>query len=538
MRTSLLLIFLLILNGTAFADTHTAEDCQNTVAHPHVQDAVDAAAANDTVAVPAGSCTWTSAVTVTKGIILQGSGRDTTLITSNLTGSGGLIEYQPSEAAVTADDPFIVTGFTIDLNDLSSGVNGVMLRNSQTTPTTKTRIHHNTFKNALSGGTKRLIYRIGLVNGVVDNNIFQQCNHCVDGEGTTTSWPNESLDYGSAANFYIEDNTFTNNDLTYAAVFSAAGTGGRYVIRYNTMTQTGTERNVTTPFDIHGGQYTTFGSMVHEVYGNNWTLKPINNGNQLMDQRGGKLLMFMNQLATHTATTGHYFGVREEYSDNLFPKVNSYTQHVNSSYYWANRNTTLGTLISTTIGAENCCANTEAWAGTHVYTANYCRNFSGDTGGNCWKTVSGGTSGGDEPNWAGTSAGSSLAGDGTVTWLNMGTSDTPLVANTDLWVQGASFDGSTGVGCGTLAARPATCTTGVGYWATSQSCSDLTGLVGTSPTTPISGTLYKCTSTNTWTAYYTPYTYPHPLRGPFYPSATTGAGPTGYLNQGPVVTIY
>jgi len=36
-------------------------------------------------------------------------------------------------------------------------------------------------------------------------------------------------------------------------------------------------------------------------------------------------------------------------------------------------------------------------------------------------------------------------------------------------------------------------------------------MVGKNPTTPISGTLYKCTATNTWTAYYTPYAYPHPL---------------------------
>ena len=26
------------------------------------------------------------------------------------------------------------------------------------------------------------------------------------------------------------------------------------------------------------------------------------------------------------------------------------------------------------------------------------------------------------------------------------------------------------------------------------------------------GVLYKCTSTNTWTLYYTPDTYPHPLQ--------------------------
>ncbi len=71
---------------------------------------------------------------------------------------------------------------------------------------------------------------------------------------------------------------------------------------------------------------------------------------------------------------------------------------------------------------------------------------------------------------------------------------------------------SPSVGCGTLVNLPSTCTVNQGYWATTQSCSDLTGMVGSNPTSPIAGTLYKCTSPNTWTALYTPFTYPHPLR--------------------------
>jgi hypothetical protein len=69
-----------------------------------------------------------------------------------------------------------------------------------------------------------------------------------------------------------------------------------------------------------------------------------------------------------------------------------------------------------------------------------------------------------------------------------------------------------GVTVGTLGSLPGTCATNQGYWATAQSASDLTGMVGINPSTPIAGTLYKATATNTWTAYYTPYTYPHPLR--------------------------
>jgi hypothetical protein len=70
-----------------------------------------------------------------------------------------------------------------------------------------------------------------------------------------------------------------------------------------------------------------------------------------------------------------------------------------------------------------------------------------------------------------------------------------------------TFDGTHGIGQGSLAptnpsayanapnctAGPGGNTPGVGFWNTSNQ------------------TLYVCTATNTWTAYYTPYTYPHPL---------------------------
>lgn len=107
----------------------------------------------------------------------------------------------------------------------------------------------------------------------------------------------------------------------------------------------------------------------------------------------------------------------------------------------------------------------------------------------------------------------------TVRWTRYGTVS-HIQEDRDYYIQGSSFDGTSGVGCGTLANRPATCTTGVAYWATNQSnCSDLTGYVGDSTqrtsgiATKIEGSLYKCVA-NAWeeTPSYTPYTYPHPLR--------------------------
>jgi hypothetical protein len=64
------------------------------------------------------------------------------------------------------------------------------------------------------------------------------------------------------------------------------------------------------------------------------------------------------------------------------------------------------------------------------------------------------------------------------------TVDIYVALNRDYWIATS----------GLKSALPGTCATGAGFWATDENV------------------LYKCTATNTWTEYYTPYTYPHPLR--------------------------
>jgi hypothetical protein len=91
-----------------------------------------------------------------------------------------------------------------------------------------------------------------------------------------------------------------------------------------------------------------------------------------------------------------------------------------------------------------------------------------------------------------------------------------------------------GMGYGTLANRPSTCSKGVGYWAEDN------GSWNTS-NTPIPGTpgykqgqLYLCTASNTWTLSYTPFAYPHPL---ITGSSTATAGNPPNPPSGLVATV-
>ena len=80
-----------------------------------------------------------------------------------------------------------------------------------------------------------------------------------------------------------------------------------------------------------------------------------------------------------------------------------------------------------------------------------------------------------------------------------------VAPNVAYWNYHPSFDGTTGIGRGTTAPT-GNCSVGVAYWVAS------TPTPTTDPSVIQSGKLYKCLSQNVWTAYYTPYTYPHPLR--------------------------
>lgn len=472
------------VNGSTYTAYDVSYDCVNA--------AVTEAQAGygNEVVIPAGTSTWpdTSKMSITKGISVRGNGVGSTIITAgsgdNSTSSGNnIISIAPDSTTIENQYPITLSG--MELRHSSGLYTLVYINNPTSSPYRKLRIHHCAFLGNASG------VEIGIVQGrnifgVVDNNTFSNLSHAwrllvanTDGWTLDEEWVP-----GTDNAMYYEDNSLTHSS---GCILVSGGRGLRMVARYNNLNSATT---CFPNFDIHGIQVAA--GIGYELYGN--TVLTV--ASSFLGQRGGQVFLFGNNAPNDT--NGVTYEQRTEwhsdYNDGLDANpgttykttaLGNYDQNVHWSYRWCNYYDTEGA--------------SKSWLSQSLT-------------------------------------------DVEDTWQRDGALNDPLtiVENQSHWVHrpavefsglvseigscgkyGAADCTASGVGCGTLAAMQAieTCTTGVGYWATDQSCYDLTGMVGANPTTPISGTLYKCTSTDTWEAYYTPYTYPHPLRG--IPTAST-----------------
>jgi hypothetical protein len=473
---------LLVLSGTsAWAATITA----TSASREHVAQAIDSAYYGDTVLIPAcnpGDCVWNKGITITKNIVIIGAGIGITNIVNNTTPPGGgvysfVFEIKPDATAKTNTQQlsdkgiFSITGISF----LSTSVvtyRAHITLDSYTPPIVK-RV---AIGNCYFANTSMSINSKGLLYGVVYSCIFYNARG-PKMEGAGVSSFNDLMMPGDGKGWYIEDNRYYTFNGSACVMASGTNSGTSLIVRYNTAT--GNANGGVGAIESHGNQSGIVGPQVTEIYGNSINVIQYN---LLHDARGGKNIVFFNK---HRADDANDIRVREEYADfvsqdvpNACPLVEGQVQlctdscvcqKVHSSYFFINRHYTTNNLIGVDFGYDYSCLEAVPEC-VKVYGA--------DTG--QYPVVN---------------------------------NPPQLVENREYWQYRTDFDGTVGMGAGPLASRPSTCTKGTGYWATNQSCTNLTGMVGANPSTPISGTLYKCTSTDTWTAYYTPYTYPHPLRG-------------------------
>jgi hypothetical protein len=176
--------------------------------------------------------------------------------------------------------------------------------------------------------------------GVAYRNTFTDCTVVGNNYGGyENSWNNTTFSYGSADNFYWEDNTFSGN-----SAFHYGGHGGRYVARFNTYNFTSGDWQVL--WDAHGNQPGgVYGTMGCEIYRN---IVSLARGTTIIDHRGGSCMFFQNTL---TGTNGSW-QVREEYADSITPTTNLQRQSVTNSYYFLN---TLNGAIARVSELSDCC---------------------------------------------------------------------------------------------------------------------------------------------------------------------------------------
>lgn len=442
----------------------------------------------DTINIPscaAGDCVWTSGITITKDIKIKGAGMDSTYITSGLPEwTGGeyhrLILFSPDATSRSNLDSlnedtntFEISGITFTTSTPQSGVYTLQFYSGSLPVTRRIKIYNNRFVNwSLS------LYSYGHIYGVVYNNEFVDARGPkVAGNGYSTFTDDRMLP-GDGKGWYIEDNIFTRTG-TDSYIASNGNDGGGWVARYNTVT--GTMSSKSGFFETHGNQGAgIYGPQKTEVYCNNITATGVGNAGTV---RGGKAIYFNNVFASGS------LGLYEEYSD-LYTR-GSYDRPLNrceenqgvlrqtctdscicqkphDDYFWNNRPSLSGTNMTASICSSSICGN--------VYD---CENQA------------------------------------------MGIANSPRELEEDIEYfnyVGTIFDGTKGVGCGTIEKMNVITptTTGVGFWVPTDidtmPCSSISpNNIGNNPSVPITGTLYKWNG-SAWVAFWAPYTYPHPLR--------------------------
>lgn len=474
-----------------------------------------------TVNIPAGTCTWTTQVTLT---VPSGSTTLSILGAGNLTTTGGgdatiIVDNYASENPLlvittgSTSSYFRLAGITLEGGSGGVKYNGIL---NILGPSHSVRLDHSHLDAATynPANNSALVRFNGWTEGVTDHNIFDEPSGGVgnavqvwfDGySGNTQGFGDASFATATALGsndfMFVENNTFNNGfvDDCYA--------GGKWVIRYNTINSSTTQTHPT------GGAGRIRGCRAFELYNNTFIGSNSNPTNAGLFLSNGTGVIWGNiaPAGYEEFVSGHVdLAENNTYPQSSPPNGWGYcgTAQTGISSNW-NENTNssgyacldqlgrgIGDLLS---GAfPTACDQTSGGCAAGTFTGTWPNQALEPI--YEWMDTWGAVPGYPYPFW--------------------NQYDVVATTNRDyyLWCNASSstgctsFTGATGTGSGLLASRPSTCTAGVAYWVTDTQ------------------TLYKCANTNTWTTYYTPYTYPHPL-DVTSSSATLPAAPTGLTGE-------
>jgi hypothetical protein len=445
---------------------------------------ISAASSGDTINVPAGSASWSISLPGNKDLNIVGA----TVVTCS--GTAGTSGYSCSAGATTTT----ITGspaFTINLASshtlsgfIFTGGSGERISSTGDQSVNKHfRIHHNVLIS--TAGWQPIRFHGGS-NGVHPQGIWDH-NRIQNGVAIHTNGTFDQLDEGNVQHViwaentplgdstkvvYLEDNYFVTSAGT--TNFGDGNYAGRSVIRFNT-----TSGPAITAWEYHSPQSANRGYQRWENYGN-------------------------HHINLDSADTC-YFGMHSIRGGTGVAFDNAMTGAVSG--------------CNQSISLDNVRSEDDAGAGVGRCdgSSGWDQNLSGQQGWHCrdqigisrdltqWDNSPAQTWNQElKPAylWGNTRSGAYI----TATVASGGLNRSHIQANRDYYDHSTATGSpqSVGVQSGPVSNRPAACTTGVAYWATDEG--EWNARNDSSP----DGRLYKCTSTNTWTLYYTPYAYPHP----------------------------
>jgi hypothetical protein len=507
-------LFVLLLSAVnAGAATITAASCSPSA----VQAALNQASAGDTVSIPAGTCSWTSGVvwTAPANVTVRGAGDlsipgggDATVLVDDYASGSPLISITTNPSGT-----FRLAGITVRGGTGALKETATLLISGSSKQVRIDHIHLNMQAYSAAALNSKPIRFAGPLNGVVDHNIFDLGGlgwiH-IQGDGTGDSAWAAPAGFGGPDFIFLEDNDFNGDEVPnlpgrYFATVSDCNAGGRFVVRYNRIVSASVGQTHPT-----GGAGRGRGCRAHELYGN--VVTPAASFDPRADEppyafsfmTSGAMLVWGNSAS----------GVYKNFiSLNVVRKSNSPYPQTATPNGWGYCGTSFSGIGS-------------SWDGNTSSTTGYpCLDQPGRGQGQLLS--------GQFPNAVNTATGT-IAWPNQVLepireWLNTATivpgwggshltNGAPglLSANVDYYLYTSSFNGIAGIGSGTRASRPSSCTPGVAYWSVDQG-----GNWNTTNSTQNDGTLDLCTSLNTWTnAVYTPFPYPHP-----FTQTQTGAPP-------------
>jgi len=487
-----------------------------------------------TLTIPSGNTSLTVQGSTTTNISCNSAGActggptDGTVIIDNYASANSLLIITTNSATSSY---FRLTGMTFEGGSGQTKYQGfiTMLGSSQNFRFDHSHINATTYSPAATTAAMQVqgcIYGVADHNqidnpsGSVNNGIQEyqgSCNGDSTGQGNG-AWA-QATNLGSSESFYLENNIFNSgaaNDCLY---------GGRFVFRYNSFNMTAPAPSIQT----HATGSTTDGRGCRswEIYNNTMTAQADNYLNALFFLDAGTGVIWGNTIPSSSAGGGTGYkqviqadNDRTNNTDHTHTPCTSGTNCSNSfgfcgtsfngtgSTWDQNSNTTTGYLCLDQPGAGKSDLLQGTFPNKCDYTSGQCAipNYNGT-----WPNQA------SEPIYEWADNYSPVPDNASQIW---GTSYGPITQNQDFYLGTTnagtpiSFSGTSGVGAGTLAPTNSSaytnapnCTRQVAYWDSTNQ------------------TLYQCTATNTWTAFYTPYTYPHPLTQGDPPPAP--APPTG-----------